>query len=596
MIAKVPPKRRDGRSSFKSLGKYADRERDHIDPITGEVEQRQVSVETNCLFRETAWREMKAVADMNGRVKDSVYHFTVSWPHYENPTDKQMFAVGRAGMKAIGMEKHQYLAAVHRDTDQAHVHVMVNRIDPETYRSVYPSRDFFKLDKCMREMELEQGWSHSKGPYAVFERDGKKVVDWAVGKEVRRQQQRQKLPGKARQMEVMSGNESLASYAQGAAKKEALEVLRKGGNWRELHKALEQHGLEIKPKGQGLAIYSKKDPEQAPIKASTMTQELGAGKLTRRLGQYKAPTLQIKREEPEQEYSSQRPKRDPNLREAKRNERAAEREKLRSRYQTFANEWKAARVPAKSVMYEAQKEQQREITEEHKAKREEIRKEVGLSVMERKALYSVVAMETASKRRELREKTKAEREAFRLERVQSYREWVIELAERGEIEAIRQLRGWAYADRRKAKKPEREKAVSKEAPYIGATDYEERDPAKPKRISERITWSVDRKTGDVDYKIGDRVAFRDSGRRLEFTDQGARERAALEAGLLLAREKFGQSLEVRGSKEFKEKVLRTAIEKEMDVRFADPEMEQLRAAGLRKQIERRPSKEIGWSR
>jgi hypothetical protein len=50
--------------------------------------------------------------------------------------------------------------------------------------------------------------------------------------------------------------------------------------------------------------------------------------------------------------------------------------------------------------------------------------------------------------------------------------------------------------------------------------------------------------------------------------------------LLLAREKFGQSLEVRGSKEFKEKVLRTAIEKEMDVRFADPEMEQLRAVGL----------------
>jgi hypothetical protein len=45
-----------------------------------------------------------------------------------------------------------------------------------------------------------------------------------------------------------------------------------------------------------------------------------------------------------------------------------------------------------------------------------------------------------------------------------------------------------------------------------------------------------------------------------------------------------------------QKVLRTAIEKEMDVRFADPEMEQLRAAGLRKQIERRSSMEIGWSR
>jgi hypothetical protein len=43
-------------------------------------------------------------------------------------------------------------------------------------------------------------------------------------------------------------------------------------------------------------------------------------------------------------------------------------------------------------------------------------------------------------------------------------------------------------------------------------------------------------------------------------------------------------------------LVHTAIEKKMDVRFADPEMEKLRAAGLRKQIERRLSKEIGWSR
>lgn len=44
---------------------------------------------------------------------------------------------------------------------------MVNRVNPETYKAVYPDRDYFKLDKTMREMELRQGWSHDKGPYAV---------------------------------------------------------------------------------------------------------------------------------------------------------------------------------------------------------------------------------------------------------------------------------------------------------------------------------------------------------------------------------------------------------------------------------------------
>ena len=102
MLAKVPPKRADGKTSFKSLAKYAC-ERDHIDPETGAVERRECSTETNCLDKETAWREMKAVSDMNGRVKDPVYHFTVSWPAHEKPTDAQVFEAGREGIKSLGM-------------------------------------------------------------------------------------------------------------------------------------------------------------------------------------------------------------------------------------------------------------------------------------------------------------------------------------------------------------------------------------------------------------------------------------------------------------------------------------------------------------
>ena len=52
---------------------------------------------------------------------------------HENPTDQQVLKLG-AGMEALGMSEHQYLAAVHRDTDNIHGHFMVNRIHPETYR------------------------------------------------------------------------------------------------------------------------------------------------------------------------------------------------------------------------------------------------------------------------------------------------------------------------------------------------------------------------------------------------------------------------------------------------------------------------------
>lgn len=596
MLAKVPPKRADGKTSFKSLAKYAC-ERDHIDPETGAVERRECSTETNCLDKETAWREMKAVSDMNGRVKDPVYHFTVSWPAHEKPTDAQVFEAGREGMKALGMEGHQYLAAVHRDTDNVHGHFMVNRVNPETYKAVYPDRDYFKLDKTMREMELRQGWSHDKGPYAVHERNGQKVVDWAKDEPSHRQPDREKLPGKARQMEVMTGNESLTTYAQGQPKKDALEALNKGGGWHELHEALGRHGLEIRQKGQGFAIHSKTDPEQTPIKASTMAQELGGGKLTKRIGPYQEPRPEIQQEKAKREYSDQRPKadpkRDPNAREEKRDERAAERRELRERYKAFAEEWKTAKAPARAAMYEDQKQRRQALTEKHKSQRETIRTS-GLSTEQKKALYSVAAFDTAAKRAELNETIKGEREAFRQERPQSFREWTADRAQEGDRAAMRQVRGWAYQDKRTAKDMHRADAQAERGPHLGTTDTEQHEPAQPRRVTDRVSWAVDRKTGAVDYRVDDRHAFRDSGRRLDYTEQGRKDKDSIEAGLLLAREKFaGKALRVNGPDDFRERVLQTAIERKLDVRFSDKELEQRREAGLRQQSEReRPD----WSK
>ena len=77
MVPKVPAKRGDGRSSFKKLNGYIAEEQ-RIDRDTGELVFRDVDSETNCLSLETAWKEMKAVGDMNPRVVDPVYHFVLS--------------------------------------------------------------------------------------------------------------------------------------------------------------------------------------------------------------------------------------------------------------------------------------------------------------------------------------------------------------------------------------------------------------------------------------------------------------------------------------------------------------------------------------
>lgn len=378
MLAKVPPKRGDGGSSFRSLGRYIGEERDHVDPGTGEVTRRGVSVETNCLSPETAWAEMWGVAGQNAEVKDPVYHVVLTWQPGEVPTDEQAFEAARKAMESVGLDGHQYVAAVHRDTDHHHVHLMVNRVHPETYKVWDRYRDYYKFDRAMREIELEQGWGRTNGVYAVHKVNGEMVVDWAkpsarAWREDRAAKSAAKLPAKARQMEAMTGNESLAAYVQGEPRRFILQVLKAPGtDWMKLHAALQSCGLEIKPKGQGFALYSATDPKQTPVKASAMAQELGAGKLVKLLGPFQARPPVMAEIAPALDYSTRRPRRDPLVRDAQRITRGKERQALRDRYDAHLAIWKNTKAPAKAELQEKHMAEMADLKARHQVERERI--------------------------------------------------------------------------------------------------------------------------------------------------------------------------------------------------------------------------------
>lgn len=592
MLAKVPDKRNDGKSSFKSLQKYIE-ERDVIDSETGEIKGRlrhRLSVETNCLDRDTAWREMLAVADMNGRVKDPVYHAVISWQRDEKPTNRQAFEACQDAMKAIGMQDHQFVAAVHRDTDNHHVHLMVNRVNPETYKAVYPDRDFYKLDRTMREIELSQGWKHDNGPFSVHEKDGNKVVDWAKSsaKEYRKEQAERRIrrPTKVKDMEQHTGNESLYTYAQAEPKNDAKAVLQKSdSSWQSLHRALSKHGLELRPtsdKMNAFRVHSAADPRIC-IKASAM--ELGGGKLIKQLGPYEQFQIRDfdRDAEEKQIYSKYRPLRDPAKRTENREKRAEERAELRGKYDGFVDEWKATKAPAKAELVNSQKLRRKSLTDQFKATREAIRTS-GLDGNQRKALTSVAAFTVAAKRDELKAIIKAENTSFKKEKCPCYRDWVTDRAEAGDPAAIAQLRGFAYADKRKGKRQEELNITDVKQPYFAATSDSDLDPARPARLSERVTWAVDRSTGAVNYSVNDRLAFRDEGQRITFNKDSRNDADSIELGLLLAKEKFG-AVAVYGGQEFRDRVLATAVERRLDVRFADPELEQQRKDAIKADID-----------
>lgn len=552
MLAKVPAKRRDTRSSFASLNKYLSG--DKLERETGEIirSANDVQIDTNCLSAHTASAEMRAIADTNPRVKDPVYHCILSWQAGENPTDAQMFEAARAAQNSVGMDAHQYVYAIHRDTDNAHVHMMVNRVHPDTAKSVYPDRDFFKLDKCMRECELTQGWAHDKGPHEV--KNGHIV-------RAERSSDTPPLPTKAKDFEAVTGHESLITYAQ-SVKVDALEAVKKG-NWQELHSVLRKHGLEIKEAGQGFKIYSLADKTQTPIKASDMDGALGGGKLKKALGAYEKPLRVVTSEKPERTYQS-----DPAEREHRREERAVERAILKQQHK---EECTAKRAEAGGR--DAKSEYAR-LREGARAVRERIRSE-GYDKPTTKYLLSIAAMEAVQQRESLKKSLAEERNA---KRPPGYRTWVADRAEAGDKAAIAQLKGWQYQDSRKraaAEKSEREEAAR------GALKGSDQQSTELVDVTAGICWKVDRSTGDVTYQQAGRDLLRDTGKQVSVLDQQSDQ--AITAGLMLASQKFGSTLTLTGSSEFQRRTVEIAVLQHMHVKFLDQAAEQYRLQLIQQQ-------------
>jgi hypothetical protein len=264
MLAKVTDRRGDGRTSFRSLLAYITRTTGVI--LDRDADADALNVQTSCLSLVTAAAEMHAVAKRNARVRDPVYHVILSWQKGEEPTNTQMFDAGEAALAALDMREHQYVFAIHRDTENTHLHLMVNRVHPETGRAVHPGLSHLKLDRCMRELELAQGWVHDRGAFAVVERDGRMQIERTA-----RRRETSRMPAGARDMEAHADEESLFTYANGDARREALAVLKRSdATWQDLHAALAEYGLELRVRGQGLGVYAKAHDGLTPVKASSI--------------------------------------------------------------------------------------------------------------------------------------------------------------------------------------------------------------------------------------------------------------------------------------------------------------------------------------
>ena len=101
-------------------------------------------------------KRLAGVAATGRKLEKPVCHYSLSWAKDETPDRQEMRRAAQESLKALGMERHQALVVSHRD-GQPHVHVIANRVDPESGKAAGLNRSKLKLSKWAEEYERVQG-------------------------------------------------------------------------------------------------------------------------------------------------------------------------------------------------------------------------------------------------------------------------------------------------------------------------------------------------------------------------------------------------------------------------------------------------------
>lgn len=104
--------------------------------------------------------ELKAAsgaAKTGRKLTQSVYTYSLAWAPDERPEQQEMIQAARATLKVLGVADHEALLVIHTDEPQPHIHVILNRVHPETGLAAKLANDHLKLSRWAEAYERDQG-------------------------------------------------------------------------------------------------------------------------------------------------------------------------------------------------------------------------------------------------------------------------------------------------------------------------------------------------------------------------------------------------------------------------------------------------------
>lgn len=116
-----------------------------------------------------AWQMMEYTYKSRQRLKQSAgrggggnqvskpcYSYSLSWHPDETPSRDEMIALADESLRVLGLEDHQAMIVCHTDEPHPHVHLVINRIHPETGLAASPSYSRRKLSDLALTYEQSQ--------------------------------------------------------------------------------------------------------------------------------------------------------------------------------------------------------------------------------------------------------------------------------------------------------------------------------------------------------------------------------------------------------------------------------------------------------
>lgn len=235
--------------------------------------------------------EMSALANDCRRSKDPIVHYVLSWQRGEKPTHAQVHEAAEMFAAGLGMQNHQYVYALHSDTEIDHVHFIVNRVDPITERATEINNgwDIEAAHSILFDIEQKQSWKPTKN--AVYRVEGGKKVR-GNARANRGKNDTPALPPNIAKNENLTGEQSALRRAQEIAP----GIIENATSWAGLHRGLAAHGMQYKKAGSGAHIFFN----DVSLKASSVNRKLSIKTIEKRLGAYQAPAsgLYVEKQKP----------------------------------------------------------------------------------------------------------------------------------------------------------------------------------------------------------------------------------------------------------------------------------------------------------